>query len=116
MNTSLISLCLCIFWLCVSIFVLVLGPILHPKIFADSTRYLLLGVGAGMFAVWNFGRWWSIRSYWKTKAMVKEETALRKQLQSPDAPKQVINPEFNFDESALPIRIPPHPPPPNGKT
>lgn len=114
MNTAIFNISLCIFWASIAVFVLVLGPILHPKIFADSEKYLMLGVGASMLAAWNFIRWWGIRSYRKSREMDREEMALRKQIQSPERPREVVNPEFNFEDDAPPIRIPPHPPPPNG--
>src|SRR5437870_5745493 len=99
MSAQVLSFCLFLLWFSVAIFAFVIGPLIYPKIFEDSGRMQFLGTGAGLLALWNFVKWWSLRQRFKHQAYRQEmEEAYRRHTNPPEPEKEkpVIHPEFQF--------------------
>lgn len=114
MNARIFSFCLFLLWLGVVLTVFVVGPIVYPKMFRDSSQIRFLGFGAGLLAMWNGIKWWSLRQRARSRIYEKELTAayqMRSGRHEVEPEKPVINPDFLFEDK--PVRLPP-PPPPNG--
>jgi len=115
MNAQLYSFCLFVLWTGVTVTALAFGPALFPKEFGDGGQFKFVGIGAGMLALWNLAKWWSLRQRLTQSEYRRhlEVTYRQKRLVSAEEKeKQVVNPELQFEESRP--RIPPPPPPPNG--
>ena len=115
MNPQLYNFGLFLLWLGIALFALVVTPIFFPRFMADS-RPMFIGVGAGLLALWNLVRWWSVRSAIKNRhvrQLMEEEYRNRiNPSDDPNKPKPILNPEFQFEDTPA-VKIPP-PPPPNG--
>ncbi len=103
MNPLLFNFCMMIFWGCLALFMLVIGPLFLPDMVPDKGRGSTLGFGAALLAVWNLVRFWSLRSARKWHRM--QAAAYREQKNPKPAsnePKPVLHPEFQFDEPSKP--------------
>ena len=103
MNPLLLNFCLMIFWGVLALFMLVIGPLFAPDLLPDKGRGSWLGFGACVMTVWNFIRFWSIRSYrreHRMQAMTYRQT--RNPQPATSEPKPILHPEFKFDEQAKP--------------
>jgi len=114
MNAQLFSFCLFVLWTSVALVAVVLGPAFFPRMFGDGSQFKFIAIGAGLLAVWNLVKWWSIRQRDRTRHYRHQlDVDYRRRAGRPDEdePKPVVNPEFDFDNTRP--RNPP-PPPPNG--
>lgn len=98
-----LNFCLMIFWAGLALFMLVLGPLFAPEMVPDKGRGAMLGYGALLFVVWNFIRFWTVRSY-RREQQRQAETYRQSRSPKPasNEPKPVLHPEFQFDDPSKP--------------
>ncbi len=113
MNTMIFNFALFILWSTIAVTVLVISPFFAPDLLPDSVKNKpFLGWGTAMLALWNFVRWWSVRSRQKAKQeQERMELEYRLRTSPPDktnGPKLVVHPEFRFDDEPSPPSAPPN--------
>jgi hypothetical protein len=95
-------------WFGVAVTVLLIGPITHPDTFKNLG---FVGLGASLFAAWNLFKWWLVRHNERARAYRLElEESYRRRINPPKEKKdkQIVHPEFQFDDDAQTRIAPPN--------
>jgi hypothetical protein len=108
MNIPLLNFCLFLLWFGVALTVLLIGPLTYPDTFKDLR---FVGLGASLLAFWNLFKWWLVRHNARARAYRQEmEDAYRQRINPPEEKKekQIVCPEFQFDDDAKTRIAPPN--------